>query len=107
MLAWAVLNFLNLKLEFLLENEFLRKTVLACLFGAQIGWINELQICQKSRDIATLKCATWNFTCCEHRTKKNISPNSDSAWIRIYFFLSWIRIRIQMLKIDKNYQKNI
>ena len=81
-----VLNFLNLKLEFLLENEFLRKTVLACLFGAQMGWINELQKCQKSRYIATLKCATWNFTCCEHRTKKTFLPTgilNESA----FFFL--------------------
>ena len=45
-LACAELNFSNLKFEYLLENEFLRETVLACFFGAQMGWINEFKKCQ-------------------------------------------------------------
>ena len=33
-LACAESNFLNFKLEYLYENEFLRKNILACLSGA-------------------------------------------------------------------------
>ena len=47
MLAWAVSNFSNFKLEYLRENEFLSETVLACLFGAQMGSINEIKNAKK------------------------------------------------------------
>ena len=48
MLAWAVSNFLNFKLVYLRENEFLSETVLACLFGAQMGSINEIKNAKKN-----------------------------------------------------------
>ena len=41
MLAYAESNFSNFKFEYLRENEFLRKTILACSAGAQMGSINE------------------------------------------------------------------
>ena len=41
MLACAESNFSNFKFEYLRENEFLRKTILACLSGAQVGSIHE------------------------------------------------------------------
>ena len=44
MLACAEANFSNLKFEYLPENEFLRKTILACLSGTHMGSINEKQI---------------------------------------------------------------
>ena len=55
MLACAESNFLNFKFEYLRENEFLRKTILACLSGDQMGSINEKNRGQKSRDTAPLK----------------------------------------------------
>ena len=30
----------SLKFEYLCENDFLRETILTCLSGAQMGWIN-------------------------------------------------------------------
>ena len=41
MLACGESNFPYFKFEYLRENEFLRKTVLACLSGAQMGSIYE------------------------------------------------------------------
>ena len=41
MLACAELNFFNFKFEYPHENEFLRKTILAYLSGAQMGSIHE------------------------------------------------------------------
>ena len=46
--------FLNFKFEYLCENEFLRKTILACLSGAQMGSIHEKNRGRKSRDNAPL-----------------------------------------------------
>ena len=43
-LACEESNFLNLKFEYLCKIEFLRKTILACLSGAQMGSIHEKQI---------------------------------------------------------------
>ena len=40
-LACAELNFSNFKFEYLRENEFVSKTILACLSGVQLGSINE------------------------------------------------------------------
>ena len=40
---------MNKKFEYLREHEFLRETILTCLSGAQMCWINEI----KSRDTAT------------------------------------------------------
>ena len=57
MLACAESNFLKFKLEYLCENEFLRKTILACLSGAQMGSINKNRG-RKSRDSAPLKKST-------------------------------------------------
>ena len=37
-------NFSNLKFEYVSVNEFLRKTILACLSGAHMGSINEKKI---------------------------------------------------------------
>ena len=54
MLACVESNFSNFKFEYLRENEFLRKTILACLSGAQMGLINEKNRVQKSRDTAPL-----------------------------------------------------
>ena len=48
MLACAELNFSNKKLEYLRENEFLRKTILTCLLGAQVGWSNEIKNAKKN-----------------------------------------------------------
>ena len=55
MLACAESNFSNFKIEYLRENEFLRKTILACLSGAQMGSIHEKNRGRKSRDTAPLK----------------------------------------------------
>ena len=44
MLACAESNFSNFKFEYLRENEFLRKAILACLSGAQMGSIHEKKI---------------------------------------------------------------
>ena len=44
MLACAELNFPNFKFEYLRNNKFLRKPILACLSGAQIGSIYEKKI---------------------------------------------------------------
>ena len=41
--------------EYLRENEFFRETILDCLSGTQLGWINkERKKCQKSRDTVSL-----------------------------------------------------
>ena len=55
MLACAELNFSNFKFEYPHENEFLRKTILAYLSGAQMGSIYEKNRGRKSRDTAPLK----------------------------------------------------
>ena len=47
MLACAESNFPNFKFEYLRENEFLRKTILACLSGAQMGLICEKKLRSK------------------------------------------------------------
>ena len=39
---------------YLCENQFFNKTSLACLSGAQVGWIHLIKKCQKSCDTATL-----------------------------------------------------
>ena len=44
MLACAESNFWNFTFEYLRENELLRKTILACLSGAQMGSIYEKKI---------------------------------------------------------------
>ena len=65
MLAFAELNFWNCNFEYFRENKFLRKTLLACLSGAQMGSIHSLlqeknmkkkkkNRGQKSRDTALL-----------------------------------------------------
>ena len=55
MLACAESNFSNFKFEYLRKNEFLRKTILACLSGDQMGLINEKNRGKKSRDTAPLR----------------------------------------------------
>ena len=63
MLAFAESNFPNFKFEYLRENEFLRKTILACLSGAQMGLINEKKNrVRKSRDTAPLNNNTFTTT---------------------------------------------
>ena len=54
MLACTESNFSNFKFEYLRENKFLRKTILACLSGAQMGLIHEKNRGRKSRDTAPL-----------------------------------------------------
>ena len=44
MLACAESNFSNFKFEYLRENDFLIKTLFACLSGAQMSFINEKKI---------------------------------------------------------------
>ena len=41
--------------EYLRENEFLSKTILACFLGAQMASIHEIKKDKKSRDTAPLK----------------------------------------------------
>ena len=48
-------NFLNFKFEYFRENEFLRKTIWACLLGDQMGSINEKSRGKKSRETAPLR----------------------------------------------------
>ena len=48
-------NFPNFKFEFLRENEYLRKTNLACLSGAQMDSIHEKNSGRKSCDTAPLR----------------------------------------------------
>ena len=45
--------FLNLKFEYLRENEFLSKSILDCYSGFQVDFF--MKKCQKSRDTATLR----------------------------------------------------
>ena len=42
--------------EYLRENEFFSETILDCLSGTQMGWINEKKNAKKSRDTASLNC---------------------------------------------------
>ena len=53
-LACAELNVSNFICEYLRENEFLRKIILACLSKAQMGSIHEKNRGQKSRETAPL-----------------------------------------------------
>ena len=46
------------KFEYLRKNEFLRKTVLPCLSGAQVGAIHEKNRDRKSRDSFSLRWVT-------------------------------------------------
>ena len=55
MLGCEESNFSN----FLRENEFLRKTILACLSGDQMGLKMKKNRGQKSRDTAPLTCPTY------------------------------------------------
>ena len=48
------IQFFELKIEHLRENEFSKETILNCLLGAQMGWINEIKNAKKSRDTANL-----------------------------------------------------
>ena len=64
MLACAESNFSNFKFKYLCENEFLRKTILACLSGAQMGSIHEKNRGQKSRDTAPLN----HYASLDHHT---------------------------------------
>ena len=56
-----MLNVSNFKFEYLCENEFLRKTILACLSGAQMGLIHENNRGRKSRDTAPLNSSKSVF----------------------------------------------
>ena len=49
------LRVVEFKFEYLHENEFLRKTILACLSGVQMGSILEKNRGRKSRDTAPLR----------------------------------------------------
>ena len=49
------------KFEYLRENEFLRKTILACLSGAQMGSIHEKNRGRKSCDTAPLKKINYGW----------------------------------------------
>ena len=53
---------MNFKFEYLRENEFLSKTILACLSGAQMGSIHEKNRVRKSRDTASLMISTSTGT---------------------------------------------
>ena len=55
MLACLESNFLNFKFKYFRENEFLRKTILACISGTQMGSIHEKNRGRKSRDTAPLR----------------------------------------------------
>ena len=55
MIACTESKFSNFKFEYLRENKFLRKTILAYLSGTQMSSINEKNRGQKSRDTASLK----------------------------------------------------
>ena len=62
LLACSESNFSNFKFEYLCEKEVLRKTILACLSGAQMGSIHEKNIGRKSRDTAPLKDSTCRLS---------------------------------------------
>ena len=47
-------NFSNFEFEYLRENKFLSKTILACLSGAQMSLIHEKNRGRKSCDTASL-----------------------------------------------------
>ena len=68
MLACGDSNIPNFKFEYLHENEFLRKTVLACLSAAQMGSIYEKNWGRKSRDIPPLRRVVGVH--CEHYIKQ-------------------------------------
>ena len=72
MLACAELNFSNFKFEYLRENEFSRKIILACLSGAQMGSIHGKNIGWKSRDTAPLSCHYLSFYDFELKTELNL-----------------------------------
>ena len=85
MLACAESNFLNFKFEYLRKNEFLRKTILACLSGDQMGSINEKNRGQKSRDTAPLK-GQCHKQCCGSKYIEfgSVSRILGLIWIRIW-----------------------
>ena len=47
-------DFSNIKFEYLRENRFFRKAILACFSGPRWVGFMEIKKCQKSRDTATL-----------------------------------------------------
>ena len=59
MLACAESNFSNFTFEYLREKEFLRKTSLVCLTGAQMGSIHEKNRGQQSRDTTPLRFVNY------------------------------------------------
>ena len=61
MLASAESNFSNFKFEYLRENEFKKKTISACLSGAQMGSIHEKNRGRKSRDTGPLTKSKANL----------------------------------------------
>ena len=80
MLACAESNFSNFKFEYLRENEFLRKSILACLSGAQMGSINAKKLKSK---------ISWH---CPFKYVKNLSIYYNlmlinSLQIAMYVFL--------------------
>ena len=52
--VWPALNFLNFEFEYLRENEFLSKTILACLSWSKVGLIHEKNRGQKFHETASL-----------------------------------------------------
>ena len=49
--------------EYLRENEFFCETILDCLSGTQMGWINEKRNIKKPRDTASLRGARLVSIC--------------------------------------------
>ena len=48
-------EFFELKTRISSQNQiFQKKNILACLSGAQVGWIHSIKKCQKSSDTAAL-----------------------------------------------------
>ena len=62
-LACVESNFSYFQFEYLRENEFLTKTILACLSGAQMGSINEKNRGWKYRDTAPLNEIHPTYVC--------------------------------------------
>ena len=91
MLACVESNFSNFKFEYLHENEFLRKTILACLSGAQMGLINEKNRVRKSRDTAPLTNPTWHIS--------KIRPPQYLKALSQYIFLKGSPCHICKIKI--------
>ena len=96
MLACAESNFSNFKFEYLRENEFLRKTILACLSGAQMGSIHENKRSKISWHCPFKKRNFWKGVQ-NNLVQKLLHPTPPSLFSEYIFSSEFIRPMASML----------